>query len=132
MLFSPIYKPGKQILKNKPETVTEKKYSKYLRSTYFKNSNRLNLRNSKIMIKSHYGIDIKYLLKRLNIKIEYPNNCSSEHKKSIIMQFVEVPEDKKIIAEAKNILLKAKPGKDLYNSNVKRALKIILLMALKQ
>ena len=97
---------------NKPATASEKRFKKYLRRKWFKYSKRLNFYNSKKMIEYYNQDDKRNSLLNLNYRIRCANNCASKYKKSRIMQYVEVPEDKEIIVDTKNKLLKAKLGEN--------------------
>ena len=107
MLLLSINQPSKNALKIKPTTTSEKRYKKLLRNKFFKYCKRVNLRNSN-KIKSKYISEEREYMRILNYSIKRANDCSSKHKKSKIMQLVEVPEERENLLDTKNILLKAK------------------------
>ena len=96
MLFSSINQPRKKKLNQKPTTLSEKKYKKYLRTTIFiKFQQTINIRDSKKMMVCS-SEDREKFLDNLNYYIKRSNICFSRHRKSKVIEHIQVPEDKQI------------------------------------
>ena len=112
MLFSSINLPIKKESKNTPITIKEKRFKRYLKRKRYNYGPDLNIRSIQKMIEScDQKRKIDYL-DDLNYMIHVFNNCPVKHRNTKVLEFVEVPKDREIILDTKNILLKAKLGKD--------------------
>ena len=121
MLFSSINLPSKKAYKNKPTTVSEKKLKKYLPNKTYIDYSSMTIRDPKKTIKSECYDSKRDHLINLNYLILTINNCPLKLRKSKVLEYFEVPEDRKIVIDTKNILLKAKLGEDYtYSKNVKK------------